>query len=519
MAKRLIGLLVLMALALSGVAPALAQVAQPAIIAFESSLPSLTVDDAEAGATTTELSWYTANLSEGYRLRLLSYQRGVWEPVFGAESVPLEARGSRVVTIQHPLTFGAPTYLLSIVDGQQRVIDQRTLTIPYDVASMNAPPTIERFEADATSIDAAALASGTARVQVAWQVMRRAPGSNLVFEQVFEDGSAQSIELPRVYLWVPSSGQGPVAPVVPQVPGGPVRLRLRVLDLISGNVYAEKTLALDVIGYAARPPVVSTPVAPTPAPIVPPVAQGTSQIVAFSASPSTVNPGAAVTLSWEIRGTGGVSITQTIPNGGDAVTVVNAQSPKGSATVYVPDSAAYSVDYTLLTADRSAFQTQTVRVHCPYAFFFGDGDGCPAAPPREIPGAIQEFESGTMVWRGDTYEIYVFYKAAPGQMNGAAGYFLEGSYSALPETSLDGAAPPLDRFAPVQGFGKVWANAPGVRDQLGWALGPESPVTLTVQQVALTRLPLPEFAIYLRLPDGAVIGTGGGQWRVVQTGL
>jgi len=516
MNSSIVGLLVGAALMLGGAVPALAQPPQPAIIAFDSSLDALTLDEAEAGARTTELSWFTANMTEGYRLRLLTYRRGAWEPVFGEDSVPLEPSGSRVVTVQHPLTFAAPTYLLSIVDAQQRVIDQRTLTIPYDAASVEGPPVIEYFAADVTVVDAAALASGSALVQVAWQVTRRAPGSNLVFEQVFEDGTAQSIELPRQYLWIASAGQGPVRPGLPQAPGNPIRLRLRVVDLISGNVYAEETIALGVIGFAVRPPETAPPVQPTPAPAVPPgPASDGGQVVSFTASPPTVNPGAAVTLSWEVRGTGGVTITETVPNGGDPITVVNAQSPKGTATVYVPDRAAYSVDYTLFTA-QGAYLTRTVRVHCPYAFFFGEGDGCPSSPPVEIPAAYQPFEGGFMVWRGDTHEIYVFYQGAPGDQSGAAGYFLASSYSTLPETPADGRVPPLDRFAPVQGFGKVWANAPGVRDRLGWALAPEMPVTLTVQQVALTRIPVPQFAIYLMLPDGEVIGTGGNRWQVVQ---
>ncbi|NLE51136.1 MAG: hypothetical protein GX613_06995 [Chloroflexi bacterium] len=515
MRRRFLGLLLAAVLALGGVAIAQAQTPQPAIVAFESSLQSLALDDAEAGTQTTELSWHTAHMTEGYRLRLMAYRRGAWEPVFGAQSVPLEANGTRVVTVEHPLTFAPPTYLLSIVDGQQRVIDQRTLTIPYeDTGNL---PEIERFAVDATSLDAGALSSGAALVQVSWLVSQRAPASNLRFEQVFEDGTAQSVELPRQYLWVPSAGQGPVKPVVPLTPGSPVRLRLLVVDLVSGAIYDEATVSLDVIGVAVRPPVVLTPVAPTPAPIVPPVAPGSTQIVRFNASPTTVNPGAAVTLSWEIQGIGGVSITQRVPNGGDPVTVVNAQSPQGSATVYVPDSAAYSVDYTLVTA-QGATETRTVRVHCPHTFFFGEADGCPASPPVEVPGAMQYFEGGRMVWRGDTHEIYVFYDGAPGLSGGETAFFLEGSYSGLPGPDSDQAAPPLDRTVPAQGFGQVWANAPGVRDRLGWALEPEQPVTLTVQQVALTRTPPPEFAIFLQLPDGSVIGTGGNQWRVLRLG-
>ena len=187
---RILGVLIAAALALGGVGPtpARAQTSQPAILAFESSLESITLDEAEAGAQTSELSWYTANMSEGYRLRLLTYRRSAWEPVFGDESIPLEPVGSRVVTVEHPLTFAPPTYLLSIVDAQQRVIDQRTLTIPYKAAS--GSPVIERFAADVASVDAGALSSRTALVQVSWQVARRAEGSNLVFEQVFEDSSA-----------------------------------------------------------------------------------------------------------------------------------------------------------------------------------------------------------------------------------------------------------------------------------------------------------------------------------------
>ncbi|MCC6800022.1 MAG: hypothetical protein IT325_07890, partial [Anaerolineae bacterium] len=55
MKKQFLGLLIAAALALGSVTPALAQPPQPAIITFQSSLPALTVDEAEAGTQTTEL--------------------------------------------------------------------------------------------------------------------------------------------------------------------------------------------------------------------------------------------------------------------------------------------------------------------------------------------------------------------------------------------------------------------------------------------------------------------------------
>ncbi len=51
-------------------------------------------------------------------------------------------------------------------------------------------------------MDANALAQGVAQVQVTWTIINRTPSSNLVFEQIFSDGSAVSVELPRDNLWI-----------------------------------------------------------------------------------------------------------------------------------------------------------------------------------------------------------------------------------------------------------------------------------------------------------------------------
>jgi hypothetical protein len=61
----------------------------------------------------------------------------------------------------------------------------------------------------------------------------------------------------------------------------------------------------------------------------------------------------------------------------------------------------------------------------------------------------------------------------------------------------------------------VWANAPGVREKLGWATAGETGYTANVQTVALTREPRPLYAFYISLPDGGVVGSGFGSWRTV----
>lgn len=507
MKKRLwLPVLVVMVLALGGLLPAHAA-QTPTIITFSSSLESVTVDEAESGKLTTTLAWQTVGVTGDYRITLHTYQLNHWVELFSDLSVPLEASGSREVTIDPPGNFGPPTYLLSIVNAQAQVVDQRTLTIDYALEAASEP-LIESFEAEVTSVDASVLAAKTAIVGVSWEVSNRLPTTNLVFEQVLASGEAVSVELPRGNLWVPSSGTGVVAPVLDGVEDT-ITLRLQVVDLASDDVYAEKTIELEV-GHAGS----ITPV-PTSSAVVTTTPLPGSTIVSFDATPDLVNPGAGVTLAWEVRGVGGVRIDQSVPGIEGVQTVVTAQSPKGSTTVYLPDNATYEVAYTLQTADGSDSRTVTVEVNCTGTFFFGQGgEGCPASEEKTIDAAFQPFEGGFMVWRGDTFEVYVFVYGTD-DTGGEALYYLESSYGTLPAPAATEVAP-LDRFVPVSGFGRVWANAPGVREKLGWGLEAESGYEATLQPVATGRTPRPPFALYLTLPDEEVIGSGYGRWQVIE---
>ncbi|MBN1679815.1 MAG: hypothetical protein JW966_05955 [Anaerolineae bacterium] len=479
----------------------------PTIIMFTSSLENVTVADAEAGTLTTTLTWHTVGVTDAHTLTLHSYQRNTWVALFDENSVPLESKGARVVTVQHPMNFGPPTYLLSIVDAQSRVVDQRTLSIPY--VESDALPVLETLTADVESISGEMLNAGNARVNLTWKVSDRLPTSNLVFEQIItgESGaeSAVSVELPRDTLWVASSATGPVVPVA--VEGAQtVDLRAQIIDLVSGQIYDQQILSLNIGGAEVVQPdtAESTAVPPTKTPETVP-----DEIDLFTAEPNTVNPGAAVTLTWALRGTGSVTIEQIVPGIDTVETVVTAQSPQGSATVYVPDYAAYSVEYKLWTANRTDSASVNVAINCPYTYFFGKAADCPAGDDLTVQGAYQEFEGGFMIWRGDTFEIFVFYE------DGTAAFFLEGTYAAMAESS-PAETPPLDREVPVNSFGRVWANAPGVRDKLGWAVTPEQSYLMQFQQVALTRVPPPATSIYLTLPDDTVIGSGGGLWAEVE---
>jgi serine/threonine-protein kinase len=101
--------------------------------------------------------------------------------------------------------------------------------------------------------------------------------------------------------------------------------------------------------------------------------------------------------------------------------------------------------------------------------------GCPSAvASRGVWIAKENFESGQMLWREDSREIYVCYNS------GRWARFLDTWYEGSPEFScpeLGTQSPPV----PKRGFGKVWCQDRSVRDDLGWAVDEESGFHGTLQ--------------------------------------
>jgi hypothetical protein len=239
----------------------------PTIFLFESDVTAVTVDQLEAGDVIATLKWHVAHVTEAHRLVLEVYQGYGWVRI-DTGSDPLPPVGSLPLELAAPGNFTPVTYRLSIVDPDGRVLDQRTLVIPYDTAAMSEnPPVIQSFSAGSPTIDAATMAEGNVQMEVAWEVSNRWPLTNLVFEQVLGSDQVQNVELPRDTLWVPSKGTGVVAPVQPPE-GNLIELRLRVMDVITADVYAEKRFTISIIGTALPPePAVSAPATPEAPPV------------------------------------------------------------------------------------------------------------------------------------------------------------------------------------------------------------------------------------------------------------
>jgi hypothetical protein len=83
--------------------------------------------------------------------------------------------------------------------------------------------------------------------------------------------------------------------------------------------------------------------------------------------------------------------------------------------------------------------------------------------PNHTAAAFQPFEAGVMWWRKETLTIYVLF--SDGTWEGYQDLWTPDQPEHDPSIQ-----PPSDRLQPIRGFGKLWREQPGVRDQLGWAL-------------------------------------------------
>ncbi len=245
-------------------------------------------------------------------------------------------------------------------------------------------------------------------------------------------------------------------------------------------------------------------------------------IVSFTVTPTTIERGDTVRLTWNVQNTTSVNLSR----GALGVPVDLGTYPPIGALDYTALSAdVYEIPFSVIPVDEMGRKSQTVRqvltvtIRCPYTYFFGatsvaDVAGtCPLDAVQTVPGAFQTFEQGMMIWRSDTHEILVLYP--DGRYWPFADTWTDGEPDAVTET------PPTGRYAPVRGFGKLWASensgndATPLRQKVGWATAPETSYTIQVQTIAFKNRYYAGYAI--SLPDGRAIhvDTMRRQWQVM----
>ncbi|MBI5668644.1 MAG: hypothetical protein HZC41_11615 [Chloroflexi bacterium] len=313
------GWFVLLVLALLPASLARAQLPPlpPAIVTFAVDRVTITLAEAEAGDQTATFTWQVVNLADAHRLRLERQELTGWvSELYEDERLP--PAGTRPVLVKPPLNFGAPSYRLSIVDETGNLLDAQHITIPYEIPP-EAQPRIEGFSSAVTSLYRGDLKQGRARLNVAWTVRDRVPTSNLVFEQLLADDNAVSVELPRGNLWIASAGGGVVAPVLP-AGDDRVRLRLRLVDVLSGKIYDSVELELAISDTPPTPIATVTPTTAPSATSLPPSSDFPTQIIRFTATPSPADPAGLVTLAWTVRGAASISLEWMARDGSEVTT-------------------------------------------------------------------------------------------------------------------------------------------------------------------------------------------------------
>lgn len=106
---------------------------------------------------------------------------------------------------------------------------------------------------------------------------------------------------------------------------------------------------------------------------------------------------------------------------------------------------------------------------------------CPTSAANTVLSAYQPFERGAMVW-----------VASQGSLPQSAIYtlFNNNNFQAFSDTWRDGVdpvsggqqPPAANLLEPVRGFGKIWRESGGVKDNLGWATSAENGNQAVIQQ-------------------------------------
>jgi hypothetical protein len=411
-----------------------------------------------------------------------------------------------------------------------RVYDRVEATLPIVQPSTPTPTTYNMtFTTNVSSVDRQALANGTARVPVTWNVSPRPPNTNLSFEQVFPDGSSQNVELPRSNPIVPSSGNGVVAPVLPSGANvNQIVLRMSLRDLVNGSApLAQRELILPITGTSNVTPqprrfVLSTPNTEINGNQI--AAGPVTNVISWDVSPRPPNSNLVfeqvfpngVAVNAELprpnpivpsSGTGAVILRDpgvNVPEASVRVRLVNLGdgSTIDQQTLSIPISGRGASPAAGAATPEATQSAEPETTSCEFTWFVSGVEGCPADAAQQASVTTQEFENGTML----LFNTQVYFLSDQGTV--VTGQ--SGSFDNVGE-------PPEGLFPPAPVFEAVWgAN----QELVGWATGPEGSYTATVQHSSEAD-PAGTEDVYITLPDGSIARLNGApgnptSWSVVE---
>jgi hypothetical protein len=224
------------------------------------------------------------------------------------------------------------------------------------------------------------------------------------------------------------------------------------------------------------------------------------------------------TLAWKARGP--ARRIETILDGRLFWQRYTDLPEEGTLTVTVPDYGRNQITYLLIVSRpepgaQDVSSQATVTLLCLDEWFFEPAPtGCPHDPSVTTPAAAQTFEHGRMLWRDSDGAIYVLFEdGRQPQYQRYSDPWLEGQPDSDPSI-----VPPSGYYQPVRGFGRIWREAPTVRDRLGWATALEAEFQMTYQYDAIWSSSHSDRSYcYMRGPQGEIIrlSVGGWSWEIV----
>jgi hypothetical protein len=215
-----------------------------------------------------------------------------------------------------------------------------------------------------------------------------------------------------------------------------------------------------------------------------PETEAAAQIMSFEVAPAQIDPGDAVTLTWEAQGDRATICPSTrfVLFAADDCWDVPLS---GTTTFTVPEKAAGAqfIGFNLtVESDDSpspAVGWVSTALKCETSWFFTDDPQagiCPREPIQSY-AAAQRFERGTMLWIEELGRYVILEETPlPGQDARKLVSYVQDPLEITRDTSAE-VHPPTGLHAPVSGFGLVWRgdvkNSAGYQESLGWALEPE----------------------------------------------
>jgi hypothetical protein len=259
MFRRILLVLTLLVLA----KPVLAQdIPLPKIVSFTADPASVILSEVENGTAEVTLSWRVFYPYDEFYGKLEVYGSSEWATL---SEGTFKAIDSIKVSVNTPHNFAPITFRLTVIvcygcpdGGNGRAeTDHWILTIPYADVEQAEPPTIESFTTDVESVPGY-FDYGPA-VRLSWKVNYRTSTTDLVFEHLLPDDTVMPFH-PYYSEWIRSEGTSDYMPTRWQLEGT-ARIRLRIVDVITDEIYDEAEVTVQIIKQSYTPaPTSSVPV-------------------------------------------------------------------------------------------------------------------------------------------------------------------------------------------------------------------------------------------------------------------